>query len=325
MGTSSPNHTIFGRSDTLGVRLAYRGSTSEGWLKNVSLPQPARIASEPFNYPGALDSRFGGRKSHLGRLTLQWDPTSDFRANLRVSANSDRLNASSLREMISCSGAQPASLGNVDPTGDCKLDGVISAGAYQRELQVKHLGMQDLPNSGSIAKFDGQLAILNMEYDAGKFALSSVTGYHKYKWFQFDNFDGTTFNLLGGNQHERWQQFSQEFRVLTQWDGPVNLVVGGFFEDTHRETEKYCKIAPFGFDPVTGNAKSCSLETRTDSSSLSAFGQVIFKPTDQLEITAGGRVSREKVSGTVGYTYIHSRAAARATSALARSSARTST
>lgn len=293
-------------SDTLGLRLAYRGTTSRGWLKNVAGPLPFVFPREPFNFPGALDSHFGGRTGHLGRVTLQYDPTDNLRVNLRVSANRDRLDASSLRELVSCGRGFPASLNIRDPFGDCKLNGVISAGAYQRELQVKHLGMQDLESGDSIAKFDGQLGILNIDYDAGDFSISSVTGAHHYKWFQFDNFDATVYNLLGGNQHERWTQYSQELRLLSELDGPLNFMIGGFFEKTRRGTENNCKIAPLGFDPATGNANSCSLHTKTRSSSLSGFAQVIFTPTDELEITGGARISREEVKGRVFYPYVHS-------------------
>lgn len=293
-------------SDTLGIRLAYRGNTSKGWLKNVAQAQPSPVPLEPYTFPGALDNRLGGRKGHLGRLTLQYKPTTDFTANLKLTANRENLDAGSLRELVACSGPQPRSRGFTDPSGDCRLNGVTSAGAYASEIQQAFPLLEDRQNGGSFARFRGYLGVLNLDYDMGPISISSVTAAHQYSWVQFDNFDGTVWNFAGGSQREKYRQFSQELRLLSDFDGSLNFMLGGFYSYGRFDTANYCKIAPLGLDSATGQSNSCSLISRKKDTSLSAFGQVIWKPMESVELTAGGRLSHEKTVGDIGYTYVHS-------------------
>jgi iron complex outermembrane receptor protein len=293
-------------TDTLGIRFAYRGNTSKGWLKNVAKPQASPVPLEPYVFPGALDNRLGGRKGHLGRLTLEYKPTTDFTANLKLSANRENLDAASLRELIACSGPLPRSRGFTDPDGDCTLNGVTSAGAYAREIQQAFPLLENRDDGGFVARFRGYLGVLNLDYNTGPLSISSVTAAHKYSWFQFDDFDGTVWNFAGGDQREKYRQISQELRVLSNFDSQLNFMLGGYYGYGRFDTENNCKIAPVGLDPATGQSNSCSLISRKKDTSLSAFGQLIWKPVEGIELTAGGRLSHEKTVGRIGYTYVHS-------------------
>lgn len=296
-------------SGDLGIRLAYQGTFSRGWLKNNAQPQPiqAGLPREPYAYPGATDRWLGGKDAHLARLTLDYSPAgSAFSANLKITGATEDLDASgSIKELVSCSGPKPRARGFVDPDGDCRLNGETSAGAIPREIQQHYRSLEDLDDGGPYNRFKSIMGVLNMSYEAGPITITSVTGVHSYKHFRWDDYDGTVWNFLGGSEDESFRQIDQEIRVLSDFDGQFNFVLGGFFEKTRRDYLQNNKIAPLGPDAATGFTNSATSIAEIDGTSKSLFGQIIWTPTDTIEVAAGVRTSWEKVSGSIGYDYVH--------------------
>lgn len=293
-------------TEKLGARLAYRGGVAEGWLDNEAQPHPAVFPLDPFPYPGALDESPGGYEEHLLRLTLQYDPTEELAATLKVTGTQAEYDSSgSLKEVISCSRDKPVTLGVVDPFGDCKLNGKVSAGAIQEEIREKYQGIEGLSNGSGHNEYDNIMAVLDIAYEAGPVTINSVTGYFDYDWERWDNFDGTVFNVLGGFEDETYEQWSQEVRLLTEFDSPFNFLLGVFYEHSERETLARNRIAPLGFDPVTGRSNSAAVFGTAEADSYAAFGQVIWDIGERFELTVGGRLGKEEKDGELGTTYVH--------------------
>lgn len=297
-------------TDEIGFRLAYQGTTSKGYLKNVSAPAPAQPAItplEPFDFPGALDSRKGGIDQHIGRLTLEMNPNDNFSATLKVLGSTMKNDGSALNDVFACSGASPITLGGalVDPTGDCDLDTTISTGAMPSEIQQSFQGISDRKDGDSFSNYDSVLATLNMDWNWDNFSLTSVTGMHWYDWVRFDNFDGTTYDQLLGMQDEQSTTWSQELRLLSQYDGPLNFMLGAFYENVDRDSDNRGKIAPVGADPITGNTNNWQGFSNVKGDSWSIFGQAIWDITPDLELAGGLRWSKEDKKAVTGLDYVH--------------------
>ena len=105
------------------------------------------------------------------------------------------------------------------------------------------------------------------------------------------------------------EQFSQEVRLASNFDGPVNFTVGGFFEnrkftfDTSQQAVNISLIAP---DPVTGYTFDYKKIHITKTEAASVFGSMTFTPTDQLEISGGLRYTHERKVNTIRIPYVHS-------------------
>ena len=304
-------------NEKVGFRLAYRGSAMSGFLKNASLP----IANEnlwplePFDFPGAFEKRRGGYDEHMARLTLVFEPTDAFSAKLKLLGTTYKGDGSATSEVIACGADKPRTnslaaafgLGAFveDPTGDCTLNGVMSQGALPAEIAANYDGLEDRPNGKPFTTYDSVLATLEMEYVWDNFVLTSNTGVFYYDWFRWDNFDGTTYIQLMGIQDEQQTSVSQELRLLSTFDGPINFMIGGFYENSNRSSDNQGKIIPLGPDPRNGWYNNWSGESTVKSDSYSLFGQLIWDITDRLELAGGLRWSREEKTLSEGNVFVH--------------------
>ena len=142
-------------------------------------------------------------------------------------------------------------------------------------------------------------------------SLTSVTGYDKFKRKESNDWDGMPINDSSNINTSDISVFSQEVRLAGETDS-LNWVGGVYYsKDTVNEFYNYFMSdslfgqggVQFGVQPF---ASSPILQLHTiysqDTTSAAAFGQVEYKLTDRLRITAGLRYTDEKRSWS-GCTY----------------------
>src|SRR5262249_28052547 len=140
-------------SETLGFRVAAKYSTLKGWFKN-RVPAGPSLTYPGFNTPGALYKTGPGTEQIIGRVTLKWQPSSDFSATLKVTGNQTNGNSVDNSEVYCIPGSVAALRGTsdtlaygqfvangfttptyiVDPNSDCKLDRKTSRGQLPTEF-----------------------------------------------------------------------------------------------------------------------------------------------------------------------------------------------
>ncbi len=104
------------------------------------------------------------------------------------------------------------------------------------------------------------------------------------------------------------EQWSQEFRLTSKFDGPLNFMLGAFYEarefifDTAQNAVNISLIAP---DPVTGFTFDYDKIHTTKTEAGSFFGSVIFDVTDQLELSGGIRYTKENKNQVIRVPYVH--------------------
>lgn len=298
---------ISGRiTDTLNARFAFRVSDADGWIENtaqfIENSNGEVLAAEPFDFPGGAND-LGSERLRAGRLTLDWNPTDNFNGTLRILRTSMDNDGFQTNENNNCSGPLPVSNGIADPFGDCKLDGKTAHGSLPREIASTY--SRDIGNGDPVGEFDSTLATLKLEYALDWGTITSVTGFMNYDYFRFDNFDGTTYNFLLGAQWEEQDQLSQEIRLLTQFDSPLNFMVGAFYETFERDSDNAGKIAALGFDPVTGFSNTWEGISTVESDSYSVYAQAIWNINDQWELAGGARYTDDQKEFTQGNNYVH--------------------
>lgn len=115
------------------------------------------------------------------------------------------------------------------------------------------------------------------------------------------------------------KQFSQEIRLASDFDGPINFMIGGFFEDrkfTFDTAQQAVNISLIRPDPTlnllgggqaigTGFTFDYKKIHVTNTKAYSVFGSLTFKPTDDLEISGGLRYTDEKKVNTITVPYVH--------------------
>lgn len=80
----------------------------------------------------------------------------------------------------------------------------------------------------------GGTLLLDYEFNSGV-TLSSVTGYYKYKNYQFIDTDQGIANYSTATFTERYNQFSQEIRLISPKDGPFNWFLGAYVDKNNND------------------------------------------------------------------------------------------
>ena len=291
-------------SDTLGARFAIRARNLKGWMRNLAVPQPT-----PFNTPGASDPRAGEREV-IGRLTLRWEPTSDFNATLKVLGsdyNDDGPSAGNI-QIVSC-GTSPrpeVTFGGTrffDPTGDCQRDSRNSNGD-QRPDVARNWPVANMKNGVNFTEYRSWTGSLSLNYQFGGMQLTSVTGLFSTRAASLDTYDGTSFAQIAAAERDRFRQFSQELRLQSDFDSPLNFMIGGFFSDTNHFFFNASRIAPVPADPATGKFHSWEKPSSALGRTYSVFGQLRYEIGD-VELAGGARYTREIKDSRIENTYVH--------------------
>lgn len=124
----------------------------------------------------------------------------------------------------------------------------------------------------------------------------------------FNNAPGSPQGTGCSDPVNQLEQFTQEVRLTSDFDGAFNFMLGGFWEsrkfvfDTAQNGVNISLIAP---DPITGFTYDWDKRHETKTEAFSVFGSVIIDLTDQLELSGGVRYTDEKKVQTIRVPYLH--------------------
>jgi len=293
-------------SESLGARLAVRGTDMQGFMRN-----DARAVSNPYGpaggsemLPGASDRRLG-QESFDSRFTLEFNPTDEFSGTLKVHYSSFEDDGfASNWQGFGCEPGQSLITegGFADPFDSCRIDKRLSRGDLAPELAEEW----PLSNGGvPYREFDSILASWRMDYEADKFILTSVTGYMDYTTKYFDTSDATVYGYYAAAERDESDSISQEVRLLSSFDGPLNFTLGGYYEKSNIDFAANIRIATVGPDPITGKWHSFERKGETKGETWSLFGQAIFDITENIELAGGARWTREEKDSKMANAYVH--------------------
>lgn len=160
------------------------------------------------------------------------------------------------------------------------------------------------PMSGTFAD-DFDLYSGRITYDAGPLNFTSITGYYERTnsesrfsasntfglapFFASDTpgtaIDTTTYQTLDREQ----SQFSQEFRLVSDFEGPLNFTTGLYYRD--KDISERAALDCAGCAPVTSPSSAFLLDqfTTTNSEQFSGFLEGTYSLTDRFRVIAGAR------------------------------------
>jgi outer membrane receptor protein involved in Fe transport len=304
-------------TDTLSVRFALRYQDMlGGYVTNVAQPIADPFPGEnTFTLPGAANRDRPGIRNLIGRFTAVWKPTTNFDATLKVLGDQYHDDGSALAsEAVGCfqGNSHPSTvdllapqLSFQDPFGDCSMNGKTSIGNAPPQVLQHFLGA---PSNGQPFDLDDTLlTTLTMDYTLSNLTLTSVTGYYHATQSGFDNFDWTVYAQALDGQQDNNSSLTQEFRVASDFAGPVNFTAGAFYEHDHRPFSNTDKIFPLGPYPVPGpydgiyNTLLMHADNKGESYSL--FGQLNWKIFPDLELAGGARWSHDVKTTDIGNTF----------------------
>lgn len=286
-------------SDRVGARLAMRYRNQDGFLRNTAGPltspfyNPATGApAGAALLPGTSDVR-PGEKEILGRVTLAFEPGDNFKGTLRVfGARATDAGAGVATQNIGpCTGPNPRVSGVADPYGECVIDNRTTVGDLPAIVSETFRGTDSSgPQEG---KLKAIVSSLSLEWDFGAFTLASLTGYNKIGYDTFSGLDQTTYSQLAQAENLDAKEFSQELRLSSQFDGPINFVLGAYYQEAKLRSFSDTMLSLANYNAVAQRYTSFETYARQDGETYSAFGQLLWDITPELELAGGARWTRE--------------------------------
>lgn len=288
-------------TDTLSARLAVRASAMDGWIRNVAQP-----VADPLHPGVILPGANNGSKQpqghdYAGRVTLLWEPTDDFQANLKVTAAHQRLNAMNAYVESFCTGGQtvPTVVAGTAviplPFADCSKNMVKAESGLAPDYAANYpYGNNGVPYYNT----DGVIASLNLNKSFGDVTLTSTTGYYQQDHSGTNNADYTPFALIWSAQTEDYELFTQELRLNTDFDSALNFAGGAYYEHSNRFFGNFPDLFHAGINPSVNNYTTVESVANSKTDTFSFFGQVRWKIIPDIELAAGARYSHDKKEQT---------------------------
>ncbi|MEP3226154.1 MAG: TonB-dependent receptor [Parasphingorhabdus sp.] len=318
-GTTVSGYISGPLSDALGIRIAAQYNNIEDYVDLA----PGTAA---FNPNGSFRTS-RGLKNFVSRVTFQWDPFDNFNANLKLNYIRNENDGAIAHSDINCGPNGVAdsvfllSGGVVIPSNaDCNdSDGlyhhVDGAQALVSGVPAGSAGEGRYENGIAFGETDIFFGRLKWDLDLSDYlTLSSVSGYLSMDAVDSDcfayvgQFGSTPFGAGCSDPRNRIEQFTQELRVSSDFDGMFNFMVGAFYEsreidfDTSQQGVNIGLVAP---DPITGSTFDWFKQHNTETEAVSFFGSVTLDLTDQLELSGGLRWTDEKKVNTITVPYVH--------------------
>ncbi|MBN8844566.1 MAG: TonB-dependent receptor [Sphingomonadales bacterium] len=246
-------------TDTLGARLAMKVVNQQGYIRNL-----ATNHDDP------------EVKQQLLRLTLKWEPSSAFDYTAKVEyANRDVIGGVTVSSPLT-SGQNPQRV---------------------RYLEKSALGDEGTKTKSVMVSGTGNLSI-------GDYTLTSVTG---YSWFNANIVNG--FDQMipnGGGAHtnnsvynsfpERFEQFSQELRILSPTGRTFEFVAGAYYDHAKYRLDQ---LQGFNILNLFGSPYFGRIDSRFNQTaeSYSVFGQGTFNISDAFRVIGSLRYSHTSKDG----------------------------
>ncbi|MEQ1689202.1 MAG: TonB-dependent receptor, partial [Sphingopyxis sp.] len=192
--------------------------------------------------------------------------------------------------------------------------GLVANSPFSYTVRNNFPSSNDIDNYG----FSGQI-----DYEFGALSLTSITAYREVRADTNQDSDFTSANLLGMNaQQLAINTFTQELRLASDFDGPVNFLLGGYYFDEGIDQQNQLlygtQFRAYGnalIGAASGGALSVALLENTfgalegnpakytnqffatgqgfnenytlSDTAYSIFGTVDFDVTDRLTVSAG--------------------------------------
>jgi iron complex outermembrane receptor protein len=283
-------------SDMLKVRLTASSKEEDGYVHSLLVPSSPAAAVVPNNasIPGSGSQiDYGNENRQAARLLAEYDPHSNFTAELSV--DSERVRENNAPSVLAgVSGGNNPALGpivfvyNLVQAPGTTIPGFANAQySCANFCTGKNSTYATGPNGTSINAWGTALTlswhpVLTLE-------VKSISAYHEEEGFFNRDADESPIDLTQTSNYDyQHRQFSQELQFN-----------GNEFDDRLKYASGLYYFVETGSDPLLVTFPSSiiqaldQVEDRVDNKSFAVYAQGTFSLTQQLSITAGGRYTRD--------------------------------
>ncbi|MFT7220101.1 MAG: iron complex outermembrane receptor protein, partial [Candidatus Azotimanducaceae bacterium] len=233
----------------------------------------------------------GGKDVFAAKAKLLWQPNDDFEAYF-------------LWEIVRDRSAAPPGI-NETPEGEGFLfpllgfPGIHEAGhsdPFSTGMTNQAAGINI--QNGHQVDVDGYY--MNLTYNFDNYTVKSITGYREQEEALPSTYTGEAFiSLFDATRNLEREQIQQEFRLVTEFDGPLNFVTGAIYTTDDLAFRSYATqgFLYFFFGDVgalTGDPAGNRLTQ--DRESLAFYADGTYEFNDQWSLTVGARHTNDEKS-----------------------------
>lgn len=280
--------------DVMGIRLAGMFSDMEGFFRNRATAAPGFGGVDPAN------KKIDNKRSYILRGTMLLNPSDKFDARLKVNYVEDDIDGNAgMSQLSNCpdgTGAVPGfDIPFFHPDDNCKLD---------RDFFLVDLDPAAFPaatnNGVPFFNLQQKFGTLELNYRPDdETTLTSVTGFYRADLKAMNTGVQTGYagpTLFAMNDFSR-EDFTQEFRLDTDFTRPFNFTLGAFYQDASVSNQiTIGGNTALGLPALLGKGGHL-IKIKT----YSVFGQMRWQPVEKLEIAGGVRWTDE-VRRNVAFT-----------------------
>lgn len=266
----------FGTFKTTNVEAAKSLPISDQWAARVSLMTQYRDDWVDNTNPNGPTQEMEGYTDAALRAQALYKPAGDFSALFNVHGRDLTGTARVFRGNI----FKPGSNDLVDGFDETK---VSTDGANEQKIQ----------SYGSSAR---------LRWDLGDYALNSITGFETVHVYSRGDIDGTSGPYFGpvvpgvsvpfpsetASAIHGHRQFTQEFRVESQYKAPLNWQAGLYYFN-----EKFIANS-YSYNTLGGGVQTGVTTDTQKSSSYAAFGSIKYDLSSDFSMRAGLRYTKDK-------------------------------
>lgn len=273
-------------------RFAFRASQSDGAFENSA----AETYLDPLGMERhKIEDNRGFGETLSGRLTLDYEPNDlvDFELKLGASKQEDGGPTDVLERICGAGRTVPATANGIPPSpnADCTVNGVSDSSSVPREVAAANYRYSR--DGDMYADFSSGYSVLTSKFNLDALDIESITSFYRFVQKDLNNVAGEGYPATF-TQKAAYDQLSQEIRFSTKSDGPFNSNFGAFYSDSDFEfnTDAYIFVVPL--DPVNGTYVTFKRDNGFEGTAFSLFYEGTYDFTDQWELSAGARWSREE-------------------------------
>ncbi|MEM6301877.1 MAG: TonB-dependent receptor [Pseudomonadota bacterium] len=253
-------------SDTLAGRLAVRHDSLDGWWSDVT------------------QNEDGPNFDNLyARGSLRWDASDTVTVDAKYEVG-DFLSSNN-----------PGVIYQSDFAGQENFAGTVPFPVVSERDQ----GASDAPNARDV---ETDVFALTVNWDLDFATFTSISAYSGYTRIDESNTDLAATAALNRNSEEEYDQYSQEVRLVSNGEGSLDWILGGYYQQADLEVRRINTDLDFalsgpisvpalvivdGADPVTQLFDQ-------EAESWAVFGQGTWSASETLRFTAGVRYQEER-------------------------------
>ena len=289
--------------ETLAARFSVIKDTSQGYYTNDKPPggtfnslgcppgpgYQACINSVISTFPLVGDgSKIGGTDVLAAKLKFRWEPTDAYAADLVFEYARDR------SDTQAAANETPAGEGYIWPL--IGFPGIGNGDPFSTGQSYTANAAVDIPGGHQI---DAEGVYLTQTFQAGKFEFKSITGYRSQDEILASTYTGEAYtSLYDASRNSKREQFQQELRLTSNFDGPFNFTSGAaYFTDD----VEFVVFGSLGFFlPLAGPGgefyrNRFEVQYTTQDRKNSAFyADGSYDITDKAKLTLGYRYTDDK-------------------------------